>query len=122
MKRIAILTLAALISLGVLGVSAYAWKGSGFGGYGGVCPTYGYLDSEKLQKFYNDTLPLRQKQLQLRGQLLQLYSTPNPDWNAIAKIQQEMIQLRTEIQKRAYESGLNFGGRVSGRGFGKKML
>jgi zinc resistance-associated protein len=49
---------------------------------------------------------LRQKQLQLRGELAQLYGQPNRDWNVITKKQQEMVQLRTEMQKKAQEYGL----------------
>lgn len=93
----------------LIGGAAYAWKGGGTG-YGANCPAYGSVDPEKAQKFYNDTLPLRQKQLQLRGELAQLYSQPNPDWNAITKKQQEMVQLRIEMQKKAHEYGLPYGG------------
>ncbi|MEJ5227453.1 hypothetical protein [Thermodesulfovibrio sp.] len=116
MKKVILTFLIAVVSFSLLGGSAYAWRG-GAGGYGGGCPMYGYsyVDPEKAQRFYNDTSSLRQKQLQLRGELMQLYAQPNPDWKAIEKKHQEMAQIRTEMQKRAQEHGLpyigNFGRR-----------
>ncbi|MDI1472701.1 MAG: periplasmic heavy metal sensor [Thermodesulfovibrio sp.] len=110
MKKTFIITIAALFVLGIIGGAAYAWRGGG-PGYGGyACPYYSStVDPQKAQKFYTDTLPLRQKQLQLRAELAQLYGQPNPDWNAITKKHQEMVQLRTEIQKKAQEYGLPYG-------------
>lgn len=109
MKKSITVLIVVAIAVVLVGSVAYAWKGTGFGGWCGNCPVYTSVDPGKAQKFYNDTLPLRQKQLQLKGELMQLYAQPNPDWNAISKKQQEMLQLRTEIQKRAYEYGLPFG-------------
>lgn len=119
MKKTVTLLMVVAIAFVLVGGVAYAWKGGGFGGYGGNCPFYGSVAPEKAQRFYNDTLPLRQKHLQLRGELMQLYAQPNPDWNAISKKQQEMLQLRTEMQKRAYESGIPFSGRMNSHRFGK---
>ena len=98
----------------LIGGAAYAWRGGG-PGYGANCPAYGSVDPQKAQKFYNDTLPLRQKQLQLRGELAQLYSQPNPDWNAIRQKEQERAQIRTEMQKKAHEYGLPYAGRMMQR-------
>jgi zinc resistance-associated protein len=110
MKKIFIIAVTALFALAIIGGAAYAWRGGG-SGYGGgyACPAYNNVDPQKAQKFYNDTLPLRQKQLQLRGELAQLYGQPNRDWNVITKKQQEMVQLRTEMQKKAQEYGLPYG-------------
>lgn len=109
MKKTFIIAVTALFVLGVIGSAAYAWRGGG-PGYGGyACPVYNNVDPQKAQNFYTETLPLRQKQIQLRGELAQLYAQPNPDWNAITKKKQEMVQLRTEMQKKAQEYGLHYG-------------
>lgn len=114
MKKFFLVGIIALITFTLIGTSVYAWRGSsGVGGAG--CPMYGSIDPEKAQKFYNDTLPLRQKQLQLRSELMHLYAQPAPDWNAIGKKQQEMTQLRTEMQRRAHEQGIPYFGK-----FGKR--
>ncbi|GAB5046697.1 Spy/CpxP family protein refolding chaperone [Thermodesulfovibrio sp. TK110] len=107
MKKTFIIALVALFAVAIIGGAAYAWRGAG-AGYG--CPGYTALDPEKTQRFYNDTASLRQKMLQLRGELAQLYAQPSPDWNAIGKKQQEMVQLRTEMQKKAQEYGLPYYG------------
>ncbi len=109
MKKLTIIMLSLIAVITLIGASAYAWKGGGPGHGGQGCPYYSSIDPAKAQQFYNDTAPLRQKMLQLRGELMQLYAQPNPDWNAISKKHQEMIQVRTELQKRAHESGLPYG-------------
>lgn len=115
MRKIVLLAMAVLILAATFVGSSYAFKGAGYGAYN--CPSYGAVDPEKAQKFYNDTASLRQKQLQLRGELMQLYAQPNPDWNAITKKQQEMAQIRTELQKKAREYGFGYGyGRMGGFG------
>lgn len=117
MRKAIIIILVTLFAVTLIGASAYAGKGGGFGGYAGNCPLYGSVNSEKAQKFYNDTLSLRQKQLQLRGELMQLYAQPNPDWNAISQKKQEMAKIMTEFQKKAHEHGFPYGyGRMQGFG------
>ncbi len=106
MRKTMTLLMAIAIVFVLIGGVAYGWKGGGWVGSG---PYYASVDPAKAQKFYNDTLPLRQKQLQIRSELMQLYGQPNPNWDAIAKKQQEMLQIRNEIQKRAYEYGLPYG-------------
>lgn len=113
MRKTLIIAMVALFTVALIGSAAYAWRGGG-PGYGFNYPAYSSVDPEKAQKFYNDTASLRQKMLQLRGELAQLYAQPNPDWNAIAKKQQEMTQLRVEMQKKAQEYGFGYG-----RGFGR---
>lgn len=119
MKKTVTLLMVVVSAFVLFGSVSYAWKGGGFSGYGGNCAVYGSVASEKAQSFYNDTLSLRQRHLQLRGELMQLYAQPNPDWNAISKIRQEMLKLRTEIQKRAYEYGIPFGARMNSNRFDK---
>jgi hypothetical protein len=50
--------------------------------------------------------------LQLRTELMTLHTQTTPDWNAISAKQKEMVDVRTEIQKKASAAGL------TGAGFG----
>lgn len=115
MRKIVIIAVVALFTVVLIGASAHAWKGKG-AGYGCLCYS---VDPAKTQKFYSDTLPLRQKMLQLRGELSQLFVQPNPDWNAITKKKQEMVQLKTEMQRKAQEYGLPYGGIMRMQRFGR---
>ncbi|MGC8937518.1 MAG: hypothetical protein ACP5KH_00815 [Thermodesulfovibrio sp.] len=117
MRKKLIIALVALFAVVLVGTTSYAWRGGGpgYGGYGYNCPGYANVDPEKAQKFYNDTASLRQKMFQLRGEIAQLYAQPNPDWNAIGKKQQELTQLRLEMQKKAQQYGYGFG-RMQGFG------
>lgn len=111
MKKTMMIAIVALFVMGLIATTSYAWKGAGpgSGGYGYNCPAYGSVDPEKAQKFYNDTTPLRQKMLQLRGELAQLFAQQNPDWDAISQKRQEMAKLKTELQKKAHEYGFGYG-------------
>lgn len=111
MKKTMMIAIVALFVMGLIATTSYAWKGAGpgSGGYGYNCQAYGSVDPEKAQKFYNDTTPLRQKMLQLRGELAQLFAQQNPDWDAISQKRQEMAKLKTELQKKAHEYGFGYG-------------
>jgi Spy/CpxP family protein refolding chaperone len=114
-----------LISLSVVFVIALAGAALAVGpGYGkGMGPCFGAdtkltpEQTQKLAAFQKDILPLKQKMLQLRTDLMTLRAQAAPDWKAIADKQKEMIDVRTEIQKKAAETGLTgFGpGPMSGR-------
>ncbi len=124
MKRKVIKILGVFAGLVTLTSSVWAWRGTGMGLGMGPCGGYYPLawtqqDPQQLQKFQNflnETLPFRQKLLQLRGELMQLYAQPNPDWNAIAKKRQEIATIQTEIQKRARNYGLSYFGPGAFRG------
>jgi hypothetical protein len=91
--------------------------GQGMGAHYGIClGAAGTVASEQSQKFagfQTDILPLKQKMLQLRTELMNLRAQTPTDWNAISAKRKEMVDVRTEIQKRAAKSG--FGG---GCGYG----
>ncbi|HMK61329.1 MAG TPA: hypothetical protein VK452_09340 [Dissulfurispiraceae bacterium] len=112
MKRGVIASLAAVLV--VVGVTAALAIGPGYGmgmgaGYGN-CPVAGAAvtpeQAQNFAKFQNDILPLKQKMLQLRTELMTLRSQTPTDWNAVSAKQKEMVDVRTEIQKRATASGL----------------
>ena len=100
-----------IIALVAVGVTAAFAFGPGYGmgaGYGN-CPLAGETvtpeQSQKFAKFQGDILPLKQKMLQLRTELMTLRTQTPADWNAISAKQKEMVDVRTEIQKRAAGSG-----------------
>jgi Spy/CpxP family protein refolding chaperone len=118
-----------VVALVVVIVSAAFAFGPGYGrgmgaGYG-TCPMAGGTatpeQSQKFAKFQSDILPLKQKMLQLRTELMNLRAQTPTDWNAISAKQKEMVDVRTEIQKKAAGSG--FGGiGCSGRGYGSGCM
>ncbi len=98
--------------------------GPGYGmgkGHGMMMANLTPEQAQKFAEFQKDTLNLRQKMLQLKTEIFSLRAQTNPDWNAIAAKQKEMVDIRTEIQKKAAEagvSGLGNGGCGCGKGMG----
>lgn len=93
--------------------------GQGMGAHYGICPGAGTVapeQSQKFARFQTDILPLKQKMLQLRTELMTLRAQTPTDWNAISAKRKEMVDVRTEIQKRAAKSG--FGGGCGACGYG----
>lgn len=85
--------------------------GSGMGGGRGYCNPAN-IPPEQAQnyaEFQKQILPLKQKMLALKTDLSTLYSQTNPDWNAIAQKQKEMVDVRVEIQKKAKDAGFGPG-------------
>ena len=98
--------------------------GQGMGAGYGICPgatgTVTPEQSQKFAKFQTDILPLKQKMLQLRTELMTLRTQTPTDWNAISAKRKEMVDVRTEIQKRAADSG--FGGGCGACGYGSGRM
>lgn len=120
MKKVLATVVVVVFMLG-LAASAYAFgPGSGQrGGFYGQTAQAQNLTPEQAQKFaqfQKDILPLKQKMLQLRTDLMSLRTQQTPDWKAIADKQKEMVDIRVEIQKKRAESGLP----AFGPGFGCK--
>jgi len=87
----------------------------------GACPMVGNATPEQAQKFakfQGDILPLKQKMLQLRTELMNLRSQTSVDWKTVAAKQKEMVDVRTSIQQKASESGITGMG-VGGCGMGR---
>ena len=120
MKKTTIVGLGLILVLALVASVALAWGpgfGPGFGrGFGG--PAYGSppipnLTAEQSAQiqalrdaFLKETEPL-QKELYAKGQELRnLWQSPNPDQAAIAAKQKEMIDLRTQLQGKATNLGL----------------
>lgn len=102
-----------------LAAGAMAFGPGGGMGSGPCVGTGAALSPEQAQKqaqFQRDTLALRQKMLQLRTDLMTLRAQTKPDWEAIAAKQREMVDVRTALQKKAYEAGLAGCGNCGGMG------
>ncbi|RJX36353.1 MAG: periplasmic heavy metal sensor [Desulfarculus sp.] len=124
MKKITVI-LASLALMGVLAGGAWARGGGPGWGYG---PGYqgqqlskeDYAKlAEKRATFLKETLPLRQ-QLAAKGiELKTLWAQPNPDQAKVQALNNEVIELRAQLAKKANDAGLpGYGG---GRGFGRGM-
>lgn len=100
-KFLVIFTLVALLTISLAGAS-FAQKGMMGPQY------YPNIDPAKAQQYCKEVQPLYQKDLQLRGELLTLWAQPNPDWNLIKQKEQERVNLRVEMHKKAYEMGLPY--------------
>lgn len=110
----------AVVLVAVLITGAMAF-GPGHGkGHGMIGANLTPEQSQKFAKFQKDILPLRQRMLQLKTDLMILRTQTTPDWDAIAAKQKEMVDVRTEIQKKASEAGITEPGTGFCRG-GKGM-
>jgi Spy/CpxP family protein refolding chaperone len=125
MKKILITMIVLMMALVIVN-GAIAWGGPGNGMRGGYgCPYAANLTPEqaqKLQEFQKSVEPLQQQIFQLRNEIRTLRNQQNPDWNAISAKQKEMIDLRTQIQKQAMDSGFagaGYGTGMRGRGMGR---
>jgi|OpeIllAssembly_1097287.scaffolds.fasta_scaffold18711_1 Spy/CpxP family protein refolding chaperone len=105
-----------LIIAGILAVAVtggYAFGPHADCGSGDCAPAncMGYTNltddqKAKVDQFRTEMLPLRQQMSGRRSELMSLRSQQNPDWTAIEKKQKEMVELRTEMQKKAFEAGV----------------
>jgi hypothetical protein len=87
-------------------------------GYDGDNSSYSQVDDQKFDKFRTDTAQLRQKMFRLRDELHSLRSAEKPDWDTIANKQKEMVDVRTQMQKKAFEAGIDRPGSGPGCGSG----
>jgi hypothetical protein len=129
MKKILITMIVLMLALVVVN-GAMAWGGPGNGMRGGYDCPYGAgygadVTPEQAQKaaaFQQSIQPLQQKVFQLRNDIWTLRNQQNPDWNAISAKQTEIVDLRTQIQKQAVDSGVagaGYGYGPRGRGMGR---
>jgi Spy/CpxP family protein refolding chaperone len=122
MKRTLVIGLAvALVFIIAAGAMAF-----GPGYHKGTGPCYGAgsnltpEQSQKLAEFNKEIVPLRQKMHQLMTDVKTLHAQPTPDWKAIANKEKEIVDVRTEIHKKATEAGVaGFGHCLHGHGMGK---
>jgi len=123
---------AALAFTGLHQVSARGWGGGpGMGGY--PCPMngqgYQMLDEAsraKVDAFQEATVELRKKIAMKRAEKRALMRAETPDAAAVAEVEGELFDLRSEMRNRAREAGVpmmgmrGFQGRGGGPGYGMR--
>ncbi len=120
MKRVSVVAMAVLIA--VLFASIYGWA-QAYGPRSAAAQT----DVNALRKFQKETLPLRDEMMAKRLEIRNEYSQAKPNFERIATLQKEMIDLRTKIQVAAEKNGLpawgpgSAMGRGAGFGHGRGM-
>jgi Spy/CpxP family protein refolding chaperone len=122
MKKVIKIGLAVVFVIALVSVAMAVGPGMGMGmGHGMMGYNMSPEQSQRFADFQKETLPLRQKMLQLKTELMTLRAQTNPDWKAISEKQKEMVDVKTEIQKKAREAGiadLGPGRCRSGKGMG----
>ncbi len=127
MKKILIIVgLATLFGIAALQqVSARGWGSGGGGGYN--CPGYGMnyqqLDQatkEKINAFRAETVELRKQIAMKVAEKQALLSNQSPDPKAVAKVEGELFDLRTEMQNKKAEAGIDSMGMGYRGGYGKR--
>jgi len=126
---------AALTFTGLQQVSARGW-GGGQGMGSSPCQNYQMLDEaaqEKVSAFREATIELRKEIAMKRAEKRALMQAQTPDAATVAKVEGELFDLRSEMQKKAQEAGMpmmgagmgmgmhGFHGRGGGRGQGYGM-
>ncbi len=74
------------------------------GGYG-LCQFHN-VDLDTVKKFQKETLPLRDELITKKIELRKEFSKANPDRDYIAALQKEIIDIKTQIGKKADEAGV----------------
>jgi len=122
-KTISVIVAVALVLTVITGAMAFG-PGTGMGrGYGmghNIAPE----DAQKFAEFQKEILPLRQKMLQLRTELMTIRTQTPVNWDAVAAKKKEMVDVKIEIQKKAAEAGITkgFGSGTCRGGMGKGMM
>ena len=94
-----------VVALGLILVSSvYAYFPGG--GPGDCLFRMDRSGSEDFRDYQKQILPLRDELVNKKGELHREFSKPTLDRDRIAKIQKEIIDIRTEILKKADEAGL----------------
>jgi len=121
-KTISIVVAAALVLTVITSAMAFG-HGTGMGRDYGMGYNITPEDAQKFAKFQKEILPLRQKMLQLRTELMTIRTQTPVDWDAVAAKKKEMVDVKTEIQKKAAEAGIAKGfGHGACRGMGRGMM
>lgn len=103
-----------IVAIGLVAMqqaSARGWGGGPGGGYNcpwGGQPYYQMNDADraKLDGFRADTVDLRRQIAMKRAEKMALLRNQNPDPGALAKVQGELFDLRTEMHNKAREAGM----------------
>lgn len=117
-----IIALALITGLTMATVASADWgRGRGHDGYGGYgdCPQmqgqmqgqmFQQLDQatkDKIKQFFKDTQPLHKEMAMKRAEKQALMQSENPDPQAVAKVTGELFDLRTTMQEKAEQAGVD---------------
>jgi len=122
-RTISIIVAAMLVLTVTAGAMAFG-PGAGMGMGRGMEHNITPEDAKKFAEFQKEILPLRQKMLQLTTELMTIRTQTPINWDAVAAKKKEMVDVKTEIQKKAAEAGITRGlgpGTCRG-GMGKGMM
>ena len=113
MKKKVIIGLSLILALALVATVALAW-GPGFGGGFGFGPPFANLTTEQSpqiqalqQAHMKEIAPLQQELFAKGMELRNLWASANPDQAVITAKQKEIIDLRTKLQEKAYNLGLD---------------
>ena len=113
MKKIVIIGLSLTLAVALIATLALAW-GPGFGrGFGFGPPPFANLTTEQSaqiqalqQANLKEIAPLQQELLAKGTELRSLWASPNPDQAVITAKQKAIFDLRSRLQEKAYNLGL----------------
>ncbi len=97
MKKRLMVLLVAVLTLLLSGI-ALAWWGDMWEG----------ADVEKVKKFQKETLSLRDELITKRLELRKEFESEKPDWQRIAQLRKDIIDIQTKIQEIATKYDLPF--------------
>ena len=112
MKKVVLaVMMVGIIAVAITGVYAFGPNADCGSGNCAQANCMGYTNltedqKAKVDQLRNEMLPLRQQMAAKRSEMMSLRSQQNPDWTAVEKKQKEMAELRTEMQKKAFEAGV----------------
>jgi Spy/CpxP family protein refolding chaperone len=113
MKKIVIIGLSLTLAVALIATLALAW-GPGFGrGFGFGPPPFANLTTEQSaqiqalqQANLKEISPLQQELFAKGMELRSVWASPNPDQAVITAKQKEIFDLRSRLQEKAYNLGL----------------
>lgn len=96
------MVMAMVVAVAVLGTAIYGWSQAGTQ----AAAPPGQVDIKAFKQFQKETLPLRDELMVKRLELRNEYAQATPNYDKIAGLQKEMIDLRTKIHAAAQKHNL----------------
>lgn len=118
MKKVSVMAVA--VALVIFCSAIYGWSQAAPGG-APPAAQQGQVDIKAFRQFQKETLPLRDELMAKRLEVRNEYAQANPNYEKIAGLQKEMIDLRTKIHATAQKYNVPAGrGWMAGKGgFGR---
>lgn len=113
MKKVSVVAVA--LALVIFCTAIYGWSQTA--PVGAPPAAKGQVDVKAFRQFQKETLPLRDELMAKRLELRNEYAQANPNYDRIAGLQKEMIDLRTKIQTTAQKYNVPAGHKwMAGKG------